>query len=291
MNDKDKTNTQRATVQAVKQFSDFLRRNKLPRIEAITAPSELNDILYDYYAAIRPQKSDQYSSQTMKCMRSALNRYFKKEKGIDIAKDTQFVKANEMFKAILVEAKCNGKAVTRHTPSITSIDLERISEYFCYDHMNNPDPRRLQQQVIFYIIYFFCRRGRENLYQMRKNTFKIVVDPDGTEYLIQDIDELDKNHGPDDHDKTNDGRMYGNNHKHFNNFSTHLDSFLKENITTSKLDLNKYKIKTAIYHMSTLFPLHSPTTQNKFYHIYFYRTEPVPYPSMEIVYQQVESRF
>ena len=48
----------------------------------------------------------------------------------------------------------------------------------------------------------------ENLYTMRQDTFKVIVEPDGTEYLIQNVDELDKNHGADDPNKTNEGRIY-----------------------------------------------------------------------------------
>ena len=85
-----------------------------------------------------------------------------------------------------------------------------ISEYFTNDHMNSPNPKKLQQQMIFYIIYFFCRRGRENLYDMMQTTYKLVTQPHGLQYVIQEIDEIDKNHGPDDPQRTNEGRMYGN---------------------------------------------------------------------------------
>ena len=88
--------------------------------------------------------------------------------------------------------------------------MEKISEYFNYDHMNNPDPKRLHRHMLFYIVYFFCRRGRENLYTMTQDTFKMITEPDGTQYIIQNIDEADKNHGPDDTTATNEGRMYGN---------------------------------------------------------------------------------
>ena len=46
---------------------------------------------------------------------------------------------------------------------------------------------------------------------MTKQTFKLVCEPDGTEYYMQDIDEMDKNHGADDPNKTNQGRMYATN--------------------------------------------------------------------------------
>ena len=132
---------------------------------------------------------------------------------MDIAKNTMFVKANEMLKAVQVDAKKKGLGVKHSTPPISDIDLECIAEYFCHDHVSVPDPRRLQQNIIFYIIYFFCRRGGENLYTMTKSTYKYVVDPDGTEYFIQDIDEMDKNHGIEDFTKANEGKMYATNGK------------------------------------------------------------------------------
>ena len=117
-----------------------------------------------------------------------------------------------MLKSVCVESKKKGKGIRKSTSQITEVDLERISEYFCHDHMNSPDPKRLQQQMIFYIIYYFCRRGRENLYDMTKETFHIEVEPDGTEFIYQFLDEIDENHGADDISKTK-GRVYSNNGK------------------------------------------------------------------------------
>ena len=42
LDENDKTNTQRATTQAVNNFCFFLRKNRLPNIEDITPP-QLND--------------------------------------------------------------------------------------------------------------------------------------------------------------------------------------------------------------------------------------------------------
>ena len=111
-----------------------------------------------------------------------------------------------MFKAVCIGVK-------RPTPKISQIDLERIAEYFNYDHMNSPDPWCLQQNMMFYIIYYFCRRGRENLYSMTKKTFRVVCKPDGRECVIQNTDKLDKNHSPDDDSMSNEGRMYATNGK------------------------------------------------------------------------------
>ena len=202
---KDKKNTQKATKSALKQFREYLALKKLPDVDAISA-IDLPEILFHFYALVKPQKSEKYATQSLKCIRAALNRWFKAEKGIDIIKDHGFVRSNEIFKGVLVDARKFGRP-KKSTPKITEIDLERIGEYFLHDYMNNPSPKKLQQQLIFYILYFFCRRGRENLYDMTQDTFELVTDYDGTQYIKQAIEEVDKNHGPDD-GPSNDGKMY-----------------------------------------------------------------------------------
>ena len=58
-------------------------------------------------------------------------------------------------------------------------------------------------------MYFFCQRGQENLHEMSKEHFELCVEPDGTEYVIQKLDEKDKNHGVKDTEIPNQGKMYG----------------------------------------------------------------------------------
>ena len=214
LEEKDKISTQKATIGAVKLLKDYLFDKKLPKLDDIIDDrSTLSAILYDFYAAIKPQKGEDYSVQTLKCIRSGLARHLRGSIGVDIIKDSEFTKANEMFRAVTVHSKKKGKGVRKPYPTVTPIDMERIIEYFNYDHVGKPDPRRLQRHLLFYNIYYFCRRGCENLYTMTKDTFKTVVEHDGTEFLIQAVDELDKNHGPDDPNATNQGRMYGNDGK------------------------------------------------------------------------------
>ena len=57
---------------------------------------------------------------------------------------------------------------------------------------------------------------------MTKETFKYVMQPDGTEYFEQEIDELHKNYMADDSNKSNEGKMY----------ATHGETYL---IINSKL--------------------------------------------------------
>ena len=206
---KDKRNTQRATERAVEQLKCYLKVKNLPDLD-VTTDTELANILSDFYPAVQPQKQDQDCSvQSLKCLRADLNRYFKTTRNLNIINDDRFIGCNEMFRGVCVEAKHKGRGVKHSYPPISDEDMFQIGVFFNKDHMQNPDQRVLQKQIIFYIIYFFCRRGRENLNEMTRDTFKIDVDvSDGLEYVVQSIDEVDKNHGPDDNTPTNEGKMY-----------------------------------------------------------------------------------
>ncbi len=60
-------------------------------------------------------------------------------------------------------------------------------------------------------MYFFVRRGRENLYQMTTDWFAVKIDPStNTKYIEQVKDELDKNYSPKDTTISNKGKMYEN---------------------------------------------------------------------------------
>ena len=63
--------------------------------------------------------------------------------------------------------------------------MTRIGTYLNSDFVMNSSPALLQEVVMFNIIYFFCHRGKENLYDMTKETFKVYTDYDGAHYLKQ----------------------------------------------------------------------------------------------------------
>ena len=67
LEEKDKLITQKATQGAVNQLRDYLMVNKLPKVEELNSEN-LPDILYDFYPAIKPQKGEDYSVQTLKCI-------------------------------------------------------------------------------------------------------------------------------------------------------------------------------------------------------------------------------
>ena len=200
-------NTKQATKSNIKTFHDYLVEKQFPKLEDIDM-NDLPKILENFYPNLRRVDGEDYKLQSIKCIRAGINRWTKSNRNTDIIGDVRFTKANEIFKGVSKIARENGKGTTKSTPVIAQEDLERIPNYFLHDVLNNPDPKKLQRCVLFYVIYFFCRQGRENLYEMQTDTFDIGMDPDGRQYIYQARDELDKNHRQNDTDPANQGRIY-----------------------------------------------------------------------------------
>lgn len=198
-----KKNTQRATKNAIKTLSEYLDEKDHKKLEEI-ADDDLPEILLNFYTDLRKVDGGQYKLQTLKCLRAGINRFTKEKRNLDIIQDVRFTRTNEMFKAVTTQARREGRGSTKSYPPIEEEDLAKLAQYFDQDFMNNPNPKKLQKCLIFYIIYFFCRRGRENLRDMTIHTFQVTTDADGVQYVYQAIDK----YGPDNQLPAKQGRMY-----------------------------------------------------------------------------------
>ena len=207
-----KESTNKATESHMKLFRSYLRKKKNSAIIEEICDSDLPDIICDFFYSARSKEKQTYAVQSLKCIRASLNRYFKTVRGINIITDSRFIRCNEVFDGCKAKAKKEGKGVRKRTEKITDDDMNKIGQYFSqnYQYEKELDPRKLQQCVMFYIMFFFCRRGQENLHDMMINTYNITKDDKGRKYLYQEIDEIDKNHTADDSNPTNQGRMYEN---------------------------------------------------------------------------------
>ena len=150
---------------AISVLEAYLEEKSLGNISDIDR-EKWPSILEDFYTNARTKRNERYHVQTLKSMRSCLNRWFTEKLKINIIEDKAFDGANLMFKSVQVESKRQGKAVTKKTKKIDEHDMKLIAEYFNHDHVRNPNPRLLHQCVLFNIVYFLCRWGQENLYDM-----------------------------------------------------------------------------------------------------------------------------
>lgn len=221
-----KPNTNKATKLWLNCFKDYLLEKNYNTMEELTN-DELPLVLEQFYTEVRkkegksnperekamPENDDDddpnrlYKNTTLKAIRGALARYFKEKRSIDIISSEKFLRANEIFQGVQTINKQFGKGNIVNKPPIDDADLAKITEYF-ETGMNGPtNPALLQEICLFYMVLYMCRRGRENLRSMKKNTFSLDTDPeDGREFIFQQIDEAEKNHGHKDTGKSNDGR-------------------------------------------------------------------------------------
>ena len=106
------------------------------------------------------------------------------------------------------KGKEEGRGEIDSKEPITDPDMSKLSSYFTKKMNGPPNPKNLQDLVLFNIIYYGGRRGRENLRFMTKETFHIQKDHDGCKYITQVVKERDKNHKEDDYSNSNTARIY-----------------------------------------------------------------------------------
>lgn len=222
-----KPNTNKATKLWLNCFCDYLLEKDYNTLEELPT-NELPLVLEQFYSEVRKKESKNsppvpensaenddddperlYKNTTLKAIRGALARHFKETRSIDIISSEKFIRANQIFEGVQKINKEFGTGNIVSKPPIDDADLAKITEYF-ERGMNGPtNPALLQELCLFYVVLYMCRRGRENLRNMKKNTFALATDPeDHREYIFQQIDEADKNHSHNDTDKSNDGRIY-----------------------------------------------------------------------------------
>ncbi len=97
-------NTRKSTEVHMRNFAQWLEENFHPKPEEIST-EELPDLLFDFYSETVRKDGGIFKVNTLKNLRSGLNRFYKEDRSIDIVNDTRFTRANEMFCGIKVQAK------------------------------------------------------------------------------------------------------------------------------------------------------------------------------------------
>jgi hypothetical protein len=157
--------------------------------------SSLSSKLCDFYASLRRENGDELTAASLVNIRYGLCRYVKNLLNIDIIKDTEFTKANNVFVGKLSQLKRDGKSYTLHFNVISSEDMKKIGE------MNVNTPHELQLKTWFIIQYHFALRGGENLHKMLKSDLILIMSKSGTKEIhLRDF--LTKNHREGDRTKS-----------------------------------------------------------------------------------------
>ena len=202
----DSSATKKVIQKAVNAFRSYLTEKKLDIAFEGYETGDLDSALKAFYANARTVKGELYKLSSYTQLKYGLTKYLL-SKDVDISSEL-FHKSNETFKAMRKELTRNGKGDVKHRNPISEVDLAKL-----YDHklaFSSSTPFGLQQKVLFEIILYTCRRGRENLHGMTREFYGIFRDEYDQEFIQQKVSELDKNHNENrkSGETTGEGRMY-----------------------------------------------------------------------------------
>lgn len=121
--------------------------------------------------------------------------------------DRVFQSANQVFVGVVRKLRQDGLDKTKHKDAITAADMQLIRDSGV---LSTDDPVGLQRKVYMEVSLHFCRRGREGLRELRKDSFIVKADENGREYVTLGYNEMEKNHqGVKKNDIKDEPRMYG----------------------------------------------------------------------------------
>ena len=156
-------------------------------------PKLLNDYLRLFYASLRKKDGTFYAPSSLVCVRAAIHRYLTSPNvnaNVNILNDETFRRANGILKAMVKKYLTSSQPDKENQyKRITEGDLRKIRTYFA----NKKDNIFLQEECLFNIIFHFQLRGRENLRDLKQNTFKFEVYDDGRECVSINTAMLQKN--------------------------------------------------------------------------------------------------
>ena len=191
MRDKDADNTKRATKTAVGLFRAYLvAKGQSSDFEKLDKAS-LAASLSKFYFEARKEDGDFYKTTSLCSIRAGINRHLKDKypEMIDIIKDCEFTNANVSYRAATVQLKKMGKGDIVHHPPLDENNIDKLYNSGGF-HQNNPTG--LLHKVWFEIMIYICRRGRENLKELKRDHFTVQTDSDGCQYVAQAVDEMTK---------------------------------------------------------------------------------------------------
>ena len=121
---------------------------------------------------VNKKDGSSYKKNGLISIRYGIARHVKLTRGMDILLDPKFSTSNEIFNARMAELKRAGFGKVEHFPPISDSDLLKLYSGFC-DITENP--LHLVEKVQFDLMFYLCRRGRENLRQMGKDHFQVGI--------------------------------------------------------------------------------------------------------------------
>ena len=123
---------------------------------------QLSWIIENFYCNVRLRDGEFYKKNSLLNIRKGICRNLKvNSSNIDIICDPDFAQANNCFSFLLRKARAEWKGAVAHHPALKGGDLKK---FYSHEFVFNVNvPHGLLKKVVFEIMFYFCRRGQENL--------------------------------------------------------------------------------------------------------------------------------
>ena len=133
-----------------------------------------------------------YLKPSMINLRSGIKRHLVCQgRVIDLVHDADFTQANLVFSGVLKKLRKDGLDFTKHKKPVATEDMMKL---YSSGVLSCEDPCALQNKVFVELSLHFARRGREGLRDLRKDSFRVMRDAGGREYICMAYNEKEKNH-------------------------------------------------------------------------------------------------
>jgi hypothetical protein len=181
--------TKKVVQKAKQTFENFLVANGHPAAFDNFSKGEPNEHLRLSFANIKkkPEKdgvvAELNKKNTFTSLKYGVGKYIKETMGFDINEDPEFSSSIQVYEAMLKKLKQSGLGATSHYPPVSEEDFEKL--YSDHRVFNFDTPVGLQCKVWFEIMFYFCRRGQENLRDMKMDTFSIKTDSSRKRFVFQ----------------------------------------------------------------------------------------------------------
>ena len=210
------------------------------------SPADLDMVLQRFYAALQSKKGEAYSRSAIVGIRAGLNRHLTSppfSRLLNIMTDRPFMQSNQVLTGLIKSLKREGKNLSKHKEAICEEDHKKLYES---GQFSVTTPETLQNKVIYELIAQFERRGREGLYNLKKDSFVFLTDVRGRKYVTLKYNEADKtHHGIDSRENVKEPRMYGTGdefcpllsfEKYMSKLNTKCDRFFQRPIRSKKIN-------------------------------------------------------
>ena len=157
--------------------------------------TEIANLLRQFYGTLKRTNGKMYKKTSVINIRASINCHLTSPPHNRLLNinmhDREFMCANQVLGSVIKMMKKAGLDTSQHKSPILPGDIKKL-----YDSgtQSNENPKALQCKVFLELLLYFGRRGKEGLWELKKDSFEVREDDKGQKHLTMAYNENDKNH-------------------------------------------------------------------------------------------------